>query len=325
LTEKDPHLLVDGAIDVGRFAATFDYAIAMSVFTHVPANAVERCLVNVAATLAPGGKFFATYFEAPTPHYLVPLSHAGGAVITHSDRDPFHYHFSTFLHLVGGLPLTVENVGVWEPRGVQHMLRFTKADAARSESATAPDSIQQAPAPSETSVDARSRGQELVRAIRERGEAVAVDLGCGFRKHGNIGIDVTSDGTHADLLCRLGFDPIPLDDNTVDKVWCRDFLEHIPKGVYLEREGRMYYPIVQLMNEVWRILKTGGTFESLTPCYPHAEVHQDPTHLSVWTENSMGYFTGKYPIAKIYGVKVQFELVEQNMQQFYLHAILRKK
>ena len=109
-------------------------------------------------------------------------------------------------------------------------------------------------------VDPCAAGRELVKAIRARGEAVQVDLGCGFRKKGNLGIDLTADGTEADLVCRLGFEPIPLDDEVADGVWCRDFLEHLPKAYFSEREQVMNYPIIALMNEVWRILKPGRAF-----------------------------------------------------------------
>ena len=86
----------------------------------------------------------------------------------------------------------------------------------------------------------------------------------------------------------------------------------------------MRYPIIELLNEIWRILKPGGTFTSFTPCYPAVEVHEDPTHLSVWTLESMAYFCGKYPVAKLYGVKTRFILEENRLDRFYLHAILRK-
>ena len=168
------------------------------------------------------------------------------------------------------------------------------------------------------------KGRKLVEEIRRRGESINVDLGCGFRRTGNLGIDVTLDGTNADLICRLGFEPIPLDDEVADSVYCRDFLEHIPKAYYSETEKKLRYPIIELMNEVWRILKAGGTFTTLTPCYPNPEVHRDPTHLSVWTLESMQYFCGKYPVATIYGIKTKFELVENRLDGFYLHAVLRK-
>jgi len=170
----------------------------------------------------------------------------------------------------------------------------------------------------------RKKGDQLVKAIRARGEKVTVDLGCGFRKKGNIGIDVTTQGTEADLVCLLGFEPLPLADNSVDKIVCRDFLEHLPKGYYSESARRLKYPIIDLFNEIWRVLRPGGTFTSRTPCHPHIEVHRDPTHLSVWTLESMDYFCGKYPVAKIYGFKEWFDLVENQMEGFYLHAILRK-
>lgn len=126
LTEKRPDLRVNGAFEFGIFQTTFHYAIAFSVFTHIPVNAIERCLVNMAAVLEPGGQFFATYFEAPSPHHLQPILQSDGIITTYSDQDPFHYHFSLFPFLLQELPLKVENLGSWEPRGLQHMLRFTK-------------------------------------------------------------------------------------------------------------------------------------------------------------------------------------------------------
>lgn len=166
--------------------------------------------------------------------------------------------------------------------------------------------------------------QSLIDKIQSRDEEVIVDLGCGFRKKGNIGIDITKEETDADLICQIGFDPIPLGDGTVDKVVCRDFPEHIPKAVYAESRHQLHYPIIYLFNEIWRILKPGGEFESFTPCYPHAEVFQDPTHVSVWTKETMKYFTGGYPGSRIYGVHCEFELVKQKKKRFYLHALLRK-
>jgi SAM-dependent methyltransferase len=172
--------------------------------------------------------------------------------------------------------------------------------------------------------DRRLAGRKLVESIRAREEAVILDLGCGFRKQGNVGIDIQAQGTSADLLCTLGFEAIPLDDESVDQVVCVDFLEHLPKAVYTEQPRRTIYPVIELMNEIWRVLKPGGVFTSKTPCYPAVEVHQDPTHLSVWTLHSMDYFCGKYPIARLYGVKTNFELLENRLDGFYLLAKLRK-
>lgn len=170
-----------------------------------------------------------------------------------------------------------------------------------------------------------NRARQIVSDIRMRGEPVVVDLGCGFRKTGNIGIDATPENTEADLICLLGFDPLPFDNGVVDEVVCRDFLEHIPKAVYLESKGRLHYPVMQLMDEIWRVLRSGGIFRSWTPMYPHPEVFQDPTHLSAWTIKSMDYFCGGYPGAKrIYGIQACFEKIDVREDGFYLFAELRK-
>jgi hypothetical protein len=170
----------------------------------------------------------------------------------------------------------------------------------------------------------RLLGRRLVEYIRGSGEPVIIELGCGSRRHGNLGIDSQVAGTEADIICNVGFEPIPLDDESVDEVFCRHFLEHLPNGVYLERQRKMMYPVINLMNEGWRILKPGGVSTPETPCYPTVEVHQDPTDLSVWTQESMAYSCGKYPIARTYDVKANFELLENRMSGFYLHARLRK-
>lgn len=169
------------------------------------------------------------------------------------------------------------------------------------------------------------RARTLLRELQERGEKVVLDLGCGFRKAGNIGIDASATNTHADLICLLGFESLPFADSVVDEVVCRDFLEHIPKAVFLETKGCMHYPVMQLMDEIWRVLKPGGIFRSWTPMYPHAEVFQDPTHLSVWTIKSMDYFCGTYAVAReIYGIRACFEKIDVREDEFYLYAELRK-
>ncbi|MBN2475436.1 MAG: class I SAM-dependent methyltransferase [Pirellulales bacterium] len=125
LTDRCPHLLVDGQFTFTRFATTFPVAIALSVFTHLPANSIERCLVRLAEVIEPGGRFYASYFESPRPHHVEPLAHPGG-VRTHCDADPFHYHFSLFPFLIEGLPWSVHNLGDWQHPRSQHMLEFTR-------------------------------------------------------------------------------------------------------------------------------------------------------------------------------------------------------
>ena len=64
LQDRRPRLLVNDAFEFARFDAKFEFALAVSVFTHLPINSIQRCLINLAAVLEPGGRFYATYFEA---------------------------------------------------------------------------------------------------------------------------------------------------------------------------------------------------------------------------------------------------------------------
>ena len=125
LTDRNPHLLVDGDFGLDRFGATFSFALAQSLFTHLPANVIQRCLVQIAAVLEPGGRFYATFFEAPTRHGLAPITHPSG-IVTTGDSDPFHYHFSWFRFLVTDLPLVVTNLGDWQHPRSQRVLEFRR-------------------------------------------------------------------------------------------------------------------------------------------------------------------------------------------------------
>jgi SAM-dependent methyltransferase len=197
--------------------------------------------------------------------------------------------------------------------------------SARQPMGLALHSLDVAESPGHSAASTRQRGTELVAACRARGEPVVVDLGCGFRKGGTIGIDATANNTTADLICLLGFDQLPFDDDSVDEVVCRDLLEHLPKAVFLESRRKLHYPVMHLIDEIWRVLKPNAVFRSWTPVYPHPELFQDPTHLSEWTMKSMDYFCGVYEGAKrIYGIKACFEKVEVREDGFYLFAELRK-
>jgi SAM-dependent methyltransferase len=126
LVHQRPNLLVDDSFNFARFGASFDFALAQSVFTHLPVNSILRCLANMARVLQPGGRFYATFFEAPTQHHLEPLHHEPGGKVTHFDRDPFHYHPSAFESMVAGLPLSVRNLGDWQHPRAQHMLEIVR-------------------------------------------------------------------------------------------------------------------------------------------------------------------------------------------------------
>ncbi len=125
LVGKQPNLLVNDKFEMARFGVSFDYAIAVSVFTHLYMNHIARCLVETSKVLKPEGKLFATFFEAPSPVHLEPVEHDPGGVITNYDADPFHYSLSETERLSEAAGLSVEYLGDWGHPRDQRMLCFS--------------------------------------------------------------------------------------------------------------------------------------------------------------------------------------------------------
>jgi SAM-dependent methyltransferase len=119
------HLAVTEAFDGDRFGVAFDVAWAQSVFTHLSAPDIRRCLEGTARCVRPGGRFFATFFESGED-VEAPLTHWPGGITTRHDQDPYHYRFRDLAALAQGLPWRAESIGEWShPRG-QRMLRFDR-------------------------------------------------------------------------------------------------------------------------------------------------------------------------------------------------------
>jgi hypothetical protein len=128
LQERVPreHLLRNDRFEAWRFGVAFDVAIAQSLFTHLPPAAIRRCLSELPACMAPGARFYATFFEAPTGWPAgTPIPRADGFV-SYGDRDPYHYTLATMRELGDGLPWALVPIGDWgHPRG-QRMLRWIR-------------------------------------------------------------------------------------------------------------------------------------------------------------------------------------------------------
>ena len=113
----------------------------------------------------------------------------------------------------------------------------------------------------------------------------------------------------ANKFKKVHFTQVPTDSNTFDSVSAFDFLEHIPRQIHLSANSMPRLPFVELMNEVWRVLKPGGKFYAMTPGYPNPAAFVDPTHVNFITEDTHMYFCGVKPIGKIYGFYGKFEVL----------------
>lgn len=126
LADKNANLFVTDKFEL-PWEEQFDFALAVSVFTHLYANQIAICLKRVQQRLAPKGKFYATFFQAPGPVHLDQICHQPGGFITHYNRDPFHYSFAEMEALAKFTGLSATLIGDWKHPRHQQMLCFSKA------------------------------------------------------------------------------------------------------------------------------------------------------------------------------------------------------
>jgi hypothetical protein len=129
LVEKLPrgNLVLDAEFSFAGLPPQFEFAIAVSVFTHLPLNLIRVCLERLAPELVNGGLFYATFFEIADdfPTWRT-AEHRPGGVVTTGAGDPYHYRLADFLYVAKGLPWQVRPIGDFgHPRG-QRMLEFEK-------------------------------------------------------------------------------------------------------------------------------------------------------------------------------------------------------
>jgi SAM-dependent methyltransferase len=98
----------------------------------------------------------------------------------------------------------------------------------------------------------------------------------------------------------------PIADDSADEVYASHFLEHIPKG----------QPIIDVMNEAWRILRPGGTFTIIVPLVGYTSAghgalvagwwaYADPTHVQGWwlPESLLYFCEGPFKPHADYGMR----------------------
>lgn len=109
------------------FGVSFDFALAQSLFTHLPLNHIRLCLYRLAQVMQPGGRLYATFFEIPENH---PFDEPWGK--RHPERDPYQY-------FAADLEWAAASIGDWEfryigdwghPRG-QRMVEYRRLNPAR--------------------------------------------------------------------------------------------------------------------------------------------------------------------------------------------------
>lgn len=171
------------------------------------------------------------------------------------------------------------------------------------------------------------RDERLKLATYVGGE-VSLDLGSGpnpknpFKAPTLYGIDIVEQDRPNIFHIDLNLEKLPFADCSLDYITAYDFLEHIPRMIYVPHAR---YPFIELMNEVSRVLKVGGIFYASTPLYPFAELFRDPTHQNFITEETFSlYFSGPN-WAKMYGYKGNLYLDFQYIHEDFKLAIIMRK
>lgn len=105
------------------FGVQFDMAIAQSVFTHVSLNWIRLCLARVSQVMAPGGKFYATFFEMPNDF---PIDGVGKTGNRFTERNAYWYYRQDLRWAARRSPWDVRYIGKWGHRAGSRMVEFTR-------------------------------------------------------------------------------------------------------------------------------------------------------------------------------------------------------
>lgn len=146
-----------------------------------------------------------------------------------------------------------------------------------------------------------------------------LDLGCGGKPRNPYhysqlsGVDIYKNPNLANdidfRLANISIQPLPFEDNSFDSISAYDVIEHIPRVLTGGPNGTRF-PFVELMDEIWRVLKPNGMLYAITPAYPRVEAFKDPTHVNIITDGTHEYFCGDKCYAKPYGFKGNFHATE---------------
>lgn len=129
LAEKLPrsHLIADEEFAFSGIPADVDFAIATSVFTHLPLNHMRLCLANLAQRVTSACTFYFTLF---TPPEGMPVTgtydQAKGGKRTYPHRDPYHYAVADLQYAAEETPWTVTYIGEWGHPRNQMMAKAEK-------------------------------------------------------------------------------------------------------------------------------------------------------------------------------------------------------
>jgi len=157
---------------------------------------------------------------------------------------------------------------------------------------------------------------------------ISLDLGSGpaprnpFNAAKVYGADLRSKESNNVIYADFSSGLLPFNNEMFDFVTAYDVLEHIQRAV--SKNKKPTYPFISLINEIFRVLKPGGIFFSIQPCYPAKQAFQDPTHVNIMTEDTMYLYFCEPAWARIYGYDGSFKLLNDGWLGDKYFAFLKK-
>lgn len=163
---------------------------------------------------------------------------------------------------------------------------------------------------------------------------IKIDLACGDNKRGQdwIGVDIVNIPS-VDIVYDLSVYPWPFEDNSVDEINCSHYIEHIKHdnvatdlkeildksnnfeefkaNINSEEFRNPKDGFIKFINEVYRILKPGGTVKIVAPYYTSVRAYGDPTHCRYIGDSSCWYLSKEWREAnglKHYGIECDFDI-----------------
>ena len=175
----------------------------------------------------------------------------------------------------------------------------------------------------------QSAFENLFNAYARDGDLIkTLDIGSGpsprnpFKAKLVVGADIRENTSNNVVFADLSKGKLPFDNNTFDYVTAYDVMEHIQR--VSNEDGKTVFPFILLVNEIFRVLKPGGIFLSLTPCYPYSEAFQDPTHVNIMTENTIEKYFCESAWARIYGYNGTFKMLQDGWLKSKYFAFIEK-
>ena len=123
LVAKEPLLEVIDDFDFARLGGMFDYAVALSLFTHLPIELIRACLMKLDDVLVLGGRLYATFLELESEEQRRSIDRSERLYA----KDPnFWFAFDELRAACEGTSLEAEYIGDWSHPRDQKLAVFTK-------------------------------------------------------------------------------------------------------------------------------------------------------------------------------------------------------